>query len=228
MHGVKSRLTVLLSIAAITFFHFATARAALHDASSCSIYDAIYKPHTSIFPKVPILEKPKPLSFTLSVRKPLDNEKGGSHRTIFFYVDAFDLKTGVKVSTLRMSDTCSNGFVHCALSTYEGQLRPNEEMKELKYGMGFDPVALRKDYSRMEYYGPDAPYAFILPDTLRTIYGYQNKVSSETNGDESKAVAISEDFVRYYTPEKVFPDFSGYDVWVLSSCDDKTLEEPKQ
>lgn len=206
-------------IGGLNFCLTSIAVAADGGASSCSIYDAVYKPHPSHYPDVPVLGKQKALTFTLTAEKPLNSEKGGSHRTIFFYIDAFDLN-GKKISTLRMADTCSNGVVECTISTSEGQFSPNEKMKELEYGLGFEPVALRRDFSRMEYYGPEAPFAFILSDTLKDIYQLLNKTPlyPPTKENQVYTETVSQ-FVRFYTSDKVFPDFSGHDVWVLDSCD---------
>ncbi len=221
--GLQSFLLAL--IAGLNFCLPSIAVSADDKASSCSIYDAVYKPHPSHYPDVPVLENSKSLTFTLTAQKPLNGEKGGSHRTIFFYIDAFDL-SGKKVSTLRMADTCSNGVVECAISTNEGQFQSSEKMKELEYGLGFKPIALRRDFSRMEYYGPEAPYAFILSGTLKDIYLLLNKTPLYPPTEENLVYTeIVPQFVRFYTSDKVFPDFSGHDVWVLDSCDKRITEK---
>jgi hypothetical protein len=110
------------------------------------------------------------LDFTLTVHAPLPGEKGGSFRTRFFYFDAFDRKTKQKVSTIRLADLCSNGIVRCGLNTNEGQFHSNDEMKELKGGIDFEPIALARDFSKTRYSGPDAPYAFVFPDTEMEFY----------------------------------------------------------
>jgi hypothetical protein len=209
MLSKKFTLLLLATALAMSYLPISHLKASVTEDLSCSIYDAAYKPHPSYFPQVPILEKPKSLDFVLTIRRPSEGERGGSHRSIFFYIDAFDRQTGAKISTLRLGDTCSNGIVRCDINTHEGQFRPNDSMKELESGIAFEPIALTKDLARVEYSSTEAPYIFIFPDTLQTIYNFVNKSSYEHTVDE---------FVRFYTDTKEFPDFSGYDVWILNSC----------
>ncbi len=171
-------------------------------SSPCSLYDAKYKPHPSYN-----RDKGK-LDFVMTVKKPEAGEGGGSIRSVFFYIDAFDAKTSEKVSSLRMGNSCSNGVVVCAINAEMGQFSPINELKEVSSSIGFSVIALKKDFSEARYDGPEAPYAYVLPHTASAIHGTINGKSKEHIPN----------YVRYYSEERVFPDFSGYDVWVLSSC----------
>lgn len=178
---------------------------------SCPISSAEYKPHPSYFAPGALPNRNVALDFIMTVHEPLADEKGGSHRTKFFHIDAFDNSTGEKVSTLRMADACSNGIVRCWISTSEGQFHSNDELKELKSGMSFEIIALDQEFFKIPYYGPEAPYVFILPNTANVIHAYYRK-------DEPAYQQTVEEFVRFHTDEKVFPNFWGYDVWIRDSC----------
>jgi len=175
----------------------------------CSIFDAEYKPHKVAAGR----ENPKSrdLDFRLTIRPPDPEEKGGSHRTRFFYFDAFERETGRKVSTLRLADVCSNGIVRCGLDAEEGQFNPTKNMKELKAGIGFEPIALTRDFTEISYAGPQAPYVFIFPDTEAKFYYYDRPF-------DSRFQSTVDEFVKFHTKERIFPDFGGYDVWILTSC----------
>jgi hypothetical protein len=222
MRFFKTVATIFTAFFISVSFPFAGAQ-----ANGCSIYDAVYKPHPSQFPDVPILKKPKALDFEMTVHRPLQGEKGGSHRAIFFYIDAFDHNTSKKVSTLRMADVCSTGMVVCEINTNEGQFHPNDRMKELRDGLAFAPIALTRDFGRVEYYSRTAPYVFILPDTLRQLYTFLNKPNYRAAGKLRDFDTIAGEFVRFYTQDKIFPDFSGNDVWVFDRCNSSSSKTDK-
>lgn len=171
--------------------------------SSCSLYNAKYKPHPSYH------EENGKLSFVMTVKKPESGEGSGVLRRNFFYIDAHNNMNQEKVSSMRLGDSCSNGIVTCWIGAYEGQFGLRSDMKEFGSSINFKLIALDRDFFRVNHDSLMAPYIYILPDTASAIY-YQIRGKSGEN---------IEKFVQYYTEEKTFPDFSGYDVWVLNSCD---------
>jgi len=198
---------------------FASAADSAPNMEQCSTYDAVYKPIAAGYPSVNASrENEDSLSFTLTIHKPMDGGKGGSHRTRFFYFDAYDNATGEKISTLRMADVCSNGVVRCGINTYEGQFRKNDEMKELEFIIGFDPIALRKDFSRTKYWDSQAPYAYIFPDTLAVFHSLKSKLNIRSKESSVSVDTLVSDFVAFHSPKHALPDFGGKDVWLLDHC----------
>ncbi|MBL4576291.1 MAG: hypothetical protein JKY51_09390 [Opitutaceae bacterium] len=180
------------------------------NTKTCSIYDAIYKPHPSYkSPNNIPHKKADNIAFVMEVKRPKEGEKGGAFRSIFFHITALDKTTGKKVSTMRLADTCSNGVVRCSLNTHAGQFKLNALMEDLKSGFSFEPIALKKDFSPTRYNSKEAPYTFIFPNTASQFYYERNNVNLENDMNE---------FVRFYTDEKIFPDFGGYDIWIMNSC----------
>ncbi len=198
--AIKNKIKICALFALLAF----SGNSVNADSSSptCSLYDAKYKPHPSYGS-----DKGK-LGFVMTVQKPELGEGGGSIRSVFFRIDAFDNKTGEKVSTLRMGDICSNGVVVCAINAEMGQFNPISELKTFDSSIGFFIIALKSDFSEARYNSQDAPYVYVLPHTA-------NAIHQEINGQSKESIP---NYVRYYSDEKVFPNFSGYDVWVLSSC----------
>ncbi len=153
--------------------------------------------------------KSQSIDFEMVVKKPMKGEGAGSFRSIFFYINAFDNLSGKNVSTLRLSDTCSDGVVRCSLNTHAGQFNLNAQMKDFKSGLSFEPIALNNDFFTVNYYGPEAPHLFILTNTASQFYYNRNKSVFKDEMNE---------FINFYTDEKVIPDFGGFDAWVLSTC----------
>jgi hypothetical protein len=194
-------MRLLISFICLAFFLFIanSAVAAKKDAASCSIYDAVYKPH-------PEYEK-RDLDFELTVHKPLPGE-GNSMRMPFYYFDAFD-EAGKKVSTLRMAQGCGLGVSKCSIGAAAGQFRSNDDYIEFKTNLNFDPLSLDENFLDIRS-KDEAPFALIFLETKRKFYW-----ASEAPGAK---LELFDHFVRYYTPEKILPNFGGYDVWLFNKC----------
>lgn len=205
MDGYRA-VTGFLAFTAAIVVCFAVTNDAKADDSHCSPFEAVYKPQGSTYPNVPAAQ-PKPLSFELRIRKPEAEEKIGSH--LFFYIDAFDTKSKTKVSTLRMGDVCSNGASQCSITTSQGRFATNEPAKELEYGLGFEPIALRQDFSRAEYHGADAPHAIVLPDTLQKIYILLNKTPLYPKDGNPLFDETVGQFVRFATRDSNVVDITA-------------------
>lgn len=193
---------MLVSFICLAFVLFIanSAAAAKQDAASCSIYDAVYKPH-------PEYEK-RDLDFELTVHKPLPGE-GNSMRMPFYYFDAFD-HAGTKVSTLRMAAGCGQGVSMCGINAAAGQFRSNEEYQEFKTHLVFEPLAFGSDFLSRNPWGDPAPHAVVFHNTKKKFYAANEAPYAKPE--------LFDHFVRYYTPDKVLPDFGGFDVWLFERC----------
>jgi hypothetical protein len=131
-----------------------------------------------------------------------------SSRGVFLNFDAYD-KSGKRLSTMRFGDTWSNGLSRQSFSTYWGQYHEYKDAgwKELKSAAAFYPIGVNKGYSQSTI--EDAPYLLIFPGTLQELtYLSFNRPQ---NWD---------DYIRFYTKDRVYPDFRGYDFWVRRKCGD--------
>ena len=169
-------------------------------AEDCPLYDAVYKPHFASPSK-------GKLDFKLTIVKPEEGEGGGSRRRHFFTFTAFDKKTSQKVSMMRLGDASSNGTATVGLSAHMGQFSTLKSPKEFKSTVNFEVVALDKNLYKIYYANKIAPYLYIFPNTGPEIYHDKN----------NSAEAVS-NYIRFYTPEKIYPDFGGADVWIFDSC----------
>jgi hypothetical protein len=184
-----------------------TAAAPKKPIATCSVYDAVYKPHPDY--------QRRDLDFDLRVRRPLPGE-GSSMRMVFYYFDAFD-RAGDKVSTLRMAEGCGLGVPKCTISATRGQFRNNSDYVEFRTNLTFDPLSLSDAFMKIESFESEPPYAFIFLETKQKFYWMSKAPGAKLD--------VFDDFVRYYTPQKVLPDFGGYDVWLFDRCVSRSARE---
>ena len=95
----------------------------------------------------------------------------------------------------------------CFIGAQAGQHHPSEEMIDFASSLVFEPLAFNRNFLDVPVWGPDAPYAIVFQGTKKKFYYAKDR--------ESKNFS---EFITYHTPNKVFPDFSGRDVWVLDGC----------
>lgn len=146
------------------------------------------------------------LSFVLRIEK---GDMGHHTRSTFLNFDAYN-KAGEHVSTMRLVDTHSNGFSRQSFSTYWGMYctfgkDDQSDCQDMKMSPVFYPIGVNKDLSLAGL--REAPPLLIFPETFHelTYKSYQ-------------APQDWEKYIRFYTDEKIYPDFRGYDFWVRRKC----------
>lgn len=146
------------------------------------------------------------LSFILRVEK---GDGGQADRSTFLYFDAYDLK-GTKVSSMRFGDTHSNGSWTQSFSTYSGMYcnfgkDTESDCPEMKQSAGFIPIGINQDFSKASL--NTAPYMLIFPETY-----VQLRYSSY------QAPEHWDKYIKFYTKDRIYPDFRGYDFWIRKKC----------
>ncbi len=185
---------------------FCASRSAFAGEDKCPLNDAEYIPQHQVIAdsydkNVNLINKT--LSFILRVER---GNRGVASRGVFLNFDAYN-KAGQRVSTMRFGDAWSNGMSRQSFSTYWGQYHEPGDMgwKELKHPASFYPVGVNKDYSQASL--EDAPYLLIFPGTLWELT--YNSFNNPRDWD---------DYIRFYTKDKIYPDFREYDFWVRKKC----------
>lgn len=151
-----------------------------------------------------------------------NGDMDGSLRTLFLNVDAYN-QDGVKVSRMRLGNAWSNGVsresfsaaygVYCDLVPEDpGDIRPKRirdldrmECPSLERGPGFYLIGVNEDLSKAAL--RDAPALLIMPETYHVL----RDTSYQIEKDWDK-------YIRFYTDERIYPDFRGYDFWVRQKC----------
>lgn len=179
-----------------------------HATSTCNVYGAEYVPQKQIndkkYPKNKSDDRDPALSFVLRIEK---GDGGQAFRSTFLYFDAFDSK-GIKVSSMRLGDTHSNGSWTQGFSGETGQYYdPKDEStwKDFESAPGFIPLGVNEDFSQASL--ESAPYMLIFPQTYVTLRYDSYQVPE--NWDY---------YIKFYTEERIFPDFRGYDFWIRKKC----------
>ncbi len=150
------------------------------------------------------------LSFVLNVTK----GDGGAGRNTFLNFDAYN-KAGKKVSRMRFGNVSSMGRGRTAYTAFYGMYctfgKDSEtDCKNLADAPIFYPVQVNKDFSQRN--DLTAPYLIVLQDT----YGQLTYTSYNHPKDWDK-------YIKFYTPERVYPDFRDYDFWVRTKCGEVEL-----
>lgn len=162
------------------------------DECACPLTKASYKPHISY---------KNPLHIMMTIEKP-----PSSPPHLLYKFTAHD-EEGTPLSTLQLGEMCSNGIAICRLSSFEGQINDVDHWVDFE-AIRLDFLALNKDFSPYRgNYDTSAPYAYIFPNTITNFY-YEEKPIP-------KNAAL---YTKFFTEEKVYPDFGGLDVWIFSSC----------
>lgn len=172
----------------------------LAESKTCPLFGSEYVPQKP--------DKNAELSFVLRIEKG-DMCCKGTLRNIFMNFDAYN-KDREKVSTMRFGDAWSNGVSRQSFSTYYGMYcafgkDSESKCKDMEPSAGFSVIGVNKDLSMADI--SDAPDLLILPDTYVTLTGgsYQNPEDWDL-------------YIKFYTDEKVYPDFRGHDFWVRKKC----------
>lgn len=178
-----------------------------HSASAndvCPLANATYEPvgYDGI-------TKKNDLRFRMNFLYPPANERGAADTSLYMRIDAFNRKNNTKLSTLLFTDMCTNGTNICRFAAYDQAGKSKKNEKRLKTHLVFDAIALDKDYARVSLNSAPAPLLYILPNTRSLFFKEINNPDSHSNFQYT---------TMFHTPEKIIPDFSGYDVWKLTSC----------
>lgn len=180
-------------------------------AFDCSLFGAEYVPQD----QEKRLEKSysvdvnainRTLSFILRVEK---GDGGQAQRSTFLYFDAYDFE-GNKVSSMRFGDTHSNGSWTQHFSTGMGMYctygkDTESDCKEMKSSAGFIPIGVNKDFSKASL--NSTPYMLIFPETYVELQHSSYQVPEHWDK-----------YIKFYTKDRVYPDFRGYDFWVRKKC----------
>ena len=164
---------------------------------TCILFGSEYVPH-------PLYKPRNGLNFILHITQA---RPGGMIRNIYLNFDAYT--DGKKVSTMRFSDAWSNGDSRQSFSTYWGQYANLDdekgEWKEFKPYADFYPIGVNEDGSPATI--GDAPQTLIFPGSHWELR--YNSFQSPEDWDK---------YIRFYTSERIYPDFRGIDFWVRKKC----------
>lgn len=146
------------------------------------------------------------LTFVLRIEK---GDGGQADRSIFLYFDAYDLR-GNKVSSMRLGDTHSNGSWTQGFSTYSGMYckfgkDTESHCQDMRPSAGFIPIGVNKDLSKASLSA--VPYMLIFPETY-----------VELRDNSYKAPEHWDKYIKFYTKDRIYPDFRGYDFWIRKKC----------
>lgn len=185
-----------------------------NDAASCLPFGAEYVPQDQIISDTYDENRNdinETLSFVLRIEKG-DMCCKSTLRNIFLNFDAYN-KEGVRVSTMRLGDVWSNGVSRQGFSSHYGQYCDfgkdggDNACEEKESAIGFDPIGITKDLRPASV--KQAPYLLIFPGTYREL-----RYSSLQRPEEW------DQYIKFYTEDRVYPDFRGYDFWVRKKCGD--------
>lgn len=166
---------------------------------SCSIFDAEYVPST-IHPE-------DKLRFEMHIVK--NEEYAPLDRGVFFQINAFEKASEKKVSTLRLASRCSQHSSQCDADAEMGQYKNLEDMEEIKTSLVFSYLAIDRSFKVYPDYlwnNKFTPQAIIFPHDK---YHFTRNEAFKDDWDK---------YTKFYTEEKIFPDFTGKEIWVFSSC----------
>lgn len=199
--GSLQKSIKIATISLLWLFTMSSAIAAPQKQNECPLFGSEYVPHPSYKPR-------DGLNFVLRISPAYP---GGAIRNIYLNFDAY--KGNQKVSTMRFSDAWSNGDSRQNFSTYWGQYADLDdekgEWKDFKPSAGFYPIGINEDGSPA---GIDSvPQTLIFPESHWELR-YRSFQSPED----------WDNYIRFYTKERVYPDFRGLDFWVRKKCGSDT------
>lgn len=175
-------------------------------SQECSFFEAVYKPFSSSHV---IFQDGRRNRLTLHF------SEGKSDRPLIRkYYFNFDLlgDSGEVLSTLRLANSCSQGFVVCRANAYWGQYAEEENVVKLDRDFKLDFTLLNQDFSIYRNDKDHAPYAIVFNNTKPSFYyDLQTIDGKNLNGKELP-------FVEYFSEDKIFPYFGGRDVWIFDQC----------
>ena len=173
----------------------------------CTFRDAQYVPQgqtiaDSYDPAVNLVNKT--LSFVMRIDMP-DTDCHAPERCRFIYIDAYD-KAGQKVSTMRLGNNWSLGVSREYFSNYYGQFGDaDEEWSEKMVHFSFNPISLNRNLRPAAIMS--VPDLIILSNTFQELKG---AIQDTENWDR---------YIEFYTQDRTYPDFRGYDFWERKACD---------
>ena len=182
------------------------------DDVSCSLFGAEYVPQNQKIEKS--FDKNHSLT-NKTLRFVLRPEKGdmtGPDRSIFLYFDAYG-PSGEKVSSMRLGNSSSNGIPITGFGSASGMFctfgKNNEtDCEELSRSFGFIPSYVNDDFSEGFLSSRvNAPKLIILQDTYHQLT--YNSYNQEEDWDK---------YIKFYTEDRVYPDFRFYDFWIRTKC----------
>lgn len=202
--ATKSRFFFAVTVALFTF----SALPSFSSQEGCSVFDAVYVPARTA----------DKIRFEMEVQ---DNSAEGFpvERGAFYLVTAYDSATGAKLSALRLGLRCAHKWSECSASALYGQFAEldTDKWHNFETPLVFDVVTLTADGQGAGDYisaGARAPAQIILPNPAEKF--------SRNKGREKDWKL----YTQYATPDEVFPDFSGHEVWRFERC--KSSENPSQ
>lgn len=143
------------------------------------------------------------LSFVMRMEAP-DPDCHASELCRFFYIDAYN-KAGHKVSTMRLGENWSLGVSRQYFSNYYGQFGdPDTEWSEKIAQFSFNPIGVNKELRPASI--QSVPQLIILENTFQKI---KTSIQDPEGWDR---------YIKFYTEDRVYPDFRGYDFWERRAC----------
>jgi hypothetical protein len=120
-----------------------------------------------------------------------------------------DNKKNERLSSIRFGLVCSSRYSDCNVSADAGQFKSFENMEEVKTSLSFPVVLLDEQFrTHGDFLAQDnfTPYIIILPHSISDF-----KRNEKFKNDWEK-------YTRFYTPDRIFPDFSMREIWVFNRC----------
>lgn len=121
----------------------------------------------------------------------------------FFEFLVLDVQTEQPLSLLRLASTCSNGKTICLANSYYGQFNDLNSLVGFQNNMSLEYKFFSEDFSDLNDSTAQRPYAVVFMNTF-----------SKFKVDEGD----SRHFIKYYSDDKIYPNFAGLDVWIYHHC----------
>ncbi len=208
--GYKNYLLLLAFLLAV--FGSVSVHASEKSETDCPLFGAKYVPQNPVASDTYDDNRDhinRTLSFVLRIEKG-DMCCRSTLRNIFLNFDAY--KDGQRVSTMRFGDAWSNGVSQQSFSTYFGMYcnfgkDTESNCEEMKPSAGFVPIGVNENL--MPAAIQQVPYLLIFPETYWEL--------------RYKSLQVPEHwdkYIKFYSGDRVYPDFRGYDFWVRQKCGD--------
>jgi len=181
-------------------------------SDNCPLFGSEYIPQDQKYdPENKILNRT--LSFVLRIEK---GDIGGTVRSLFLNFEAYD-QENKKISTMRFGNAWSNGVSREIFSNYWGMYctfgkDTESDCQDMKPNVGFDVIGINKDLSPADI--RSTPDLLIFPGT----YGALTYNSFQRPEDWDK-------YIKFFTTDRIYPDFRGYDFWVRKKCGSRVKED---
>lgn len=145
---------------------------------------------------------------TLSFVMRAEEGNGNVERSVFLLFDAY--KGQKKVSTMRLGNAWSNGVSRQSVSTYYGMYcnfnkDKGKNCEDMKPAAGFYPIGVREDLTGSAF--NNAPELIIFPGSF-----WELRYKSYEHPEHW------DKYIKFYTDDRIYPDWRGYDFWVRTKC----------